>query len=250
MRSAKYWVPAFLALFVCYQAPQALRTPMLMLAFLPVAWLVARVLKLGMGAAYALEWNRRTAWLLGGGFLLALLVKLGAVLIGTSLGIYESVSGHFPWQEFVKGFAWTLVFTFVPSIAEDIVTRGFWARVPAWQWTAWRFVLFSSLVYVLNHIYRLGNGPAEWLMLLCFGVAYASAFWRTGSLWAAVGLHWGWNFSGPMLGAWWNNARPGSGWWLSASAHLLLALLCVLIFNRAVDVSDPRGSGPAPADGK
>jgi hypothetical protein len=69
MRTAKYWVPAFVVLFVCYQDTAGIaHQQMLMLAFLPVAWLVARALNLGMGAAYALEWNRKTAWLLGGGF--------------------------------------------------------------------------------------------------------------------------------------------------------------------------------------
>ncbi len=249
MRTARYWVPAFVVLFVCYQAPQALRTPMLMLAFLPVAWLVARALKLGMGAAYALEWNRRTAWLLGGGFLLALLAKFGSVLIGAQLGLYKSGPRGVPLQMFLEVLAWTSVFTFVPSIAEDILTRGFWARVPGWHWTAWRFVLFSSGVYVLNHIYRLGNGPTEWLMLFCFGIAYATALWRTGSLWAAVGLHWGWNFTGAMVGPWWFNAQPGAAWWLSSIAHLLLAAAYLLFFKPATGVSDPCESPPAPAGG-
>lgn len=250
MRSARYWVPAFIVLFLCYQAPQALRTPMLMLAFLPVAWLVARALKLGMGAAYALEWNRRTAWFLGGGFVIALLAKLGAEVIGTRLGIYAFAPPHsIPLTEILQVIAWTSLYTFVPSIAEDILTRGFWARIPAWPWTAWRFVSFTAAVYVLNHVYRLGNGPTEWLMLFCFGLAYATAFWRTGTLWAAVGLHWGWNFSGSFLGGWWHGVEPGSGWWLSALTHLLLAALCLLI-NRGAGVSAPRGGECAPADGK
>jgi membrane protease YdiL (CAAX protease family) len=201
-----------------------------------------------MGAAYALEWNRHAAWLLGGGFILALLAKLGALLVGTQLGLYYSAPGGVPLEDFLQALAWTTVFTFVPSIAEDILTRGFWARVPAWRWSAWRFVLFSSSVYVLNHVYRLGNGPTEWLMLFCFGLAYATALWRTGSLWAAVGLHWGWNFAGAMLGAWWDDARPGGGWWLSAITHLLLTAICLLFVNAAA-AAVPRESSSAPADG-
>jgi membrane protease YdiL (CAAX protease family) len=249
MRSAKYWIPAFVVLFVCYQAPEGFRMPLLMLAFLPIAWLVARALGLGMGSAYALEWNRGAALYLAVGFALTVLAKLVALWIGTSIGIYTFVPGHLPPAEIFEGLAWIALSTFVPSIAEDILTRGFWARVPAWQWTAWRFVLFTSVAYVLNHIYRLGNGPTEWLMLSCFGLAYATALWRTGSLWAAVGLHWGWNFAGSALGPWWNVAQPGSGWWLSAAAHLLLAALCLLLISPASGVSDPRGSSRAPAAG-
>jgi membrane protease YdiL (CAAX protease family) len=250
MRSARHWVPAFIVLFTCYQAPQALRTPVLMLAFLPVAWLVARALKLGMGTAYALEWNRRAAFFLGGGFVLALLAKLAALMVGTRLGIYTFAPGHsVPFAEILQVIGWTSVYTFVPSIAEDILTRGFWARVPAWQWTAWRFVSFTAILYVFNHIFRLGQGPTEWLMLFCFGIAYATAFWRAGTLWAAVGLHWGWNFAGTFLGGWWNSGEPGAAWWLSAIAHLLLAAICLRWFNRAAGVS-AAGLAPAPADGR
>lgn len=249
MRSAKYWVPAFVALFVCYQAPEGFRTPLLMLAFLPIAWLVARALGLRMASAYALEWNRRAALYLAVGFTVTVVAKVITVLIGTSLSIYRFESSHAPPTQLLTALAWIAISTFVPSIAEDIVTRGFWARVPAWHWTAWRFLLFTSIVYVCNHVYRLGNGPAEWLMLFCFGLAYATAIWRTGSLWAAVGLHWGWNFAGSALGAWWNTAQPGAGWWLSAATHLLLAGLCLLLINRARDDSDPRGSPRAQVGG-
>lgn len=249
MRPAKYWLPAFIVLFACYQAPEGLRAPLLMLAFLPVAWLVARALGLGLASAYALEWNRRSALYLAGGFAITVLVKCAALLVGTRLGIYHYDPGKLPAADLLQGLAWIAISTFVPSIAEDILTRGFWARVPAWHWTTWRFVSFTSLLYVLNHIYRLGNGPTEWLMLCSFGLAYATALWRSGSLWAAVGLHWGWNFAGAALGAWWNATQPGSGWWLSAASHLLLAGIAVLLVSRAAGVSDVHGSSRAPAGG-
>lgn len=38
-------------------------------------------------------------------------------------------------------------------------------------------------------------------MLFCFGVAYASAMLRSGSLWPAVGMHWGWNLSNALFGS-------------------------------------------------
>lgn len=250
MHPAKYWLPAFVALFACYHLPEVLQLPMLMLAFLPAAWLVARALKLRVGTAYALEWNRAAAAYLAGGFLLALLAKLGALWSGTRLGLYAHVSGTLDWRELALAIAWTLPFTFVPSVAEDILTRGFWARVPEGSWTAWRFVLFTSALYVLNHLYRLGNGPTEWLMLFCFGLAYGTAFWRTGSLWAAVGLHWGWNFSGTILGAWWTDVRSGAGWWLSAITHLLLAAACLGFFSRAPGACGRRGSAPTPTVGR
>ena len=38
---------------------------------------------------------------------------------------------------------------------------------------------------------------------MCMGLAYAAACWRWRSLWAAVGLHWGWNLANALSGAVW-----------------------------------------------
>jgi hypothetical protein len=252
MRPISAWLPAFVVLFVCYQLPEGvgarwLQQPALaagmMLAFLPVTWLVARALGLGMGAAYALEWSLGRAAVLGVGLVLAVSVKAAALMIGLKLGIYtaDAAPTDPPAGAALLGaLAWLSLSTFVPSLAEDILTRGFWARLPAWRWSGPRFVSFTAVLYVLNHIYRLGNGPSEWLMLLCFGLAYGAALWRTGSLWAAVGLHWGWNFAGQALDLGWptsiTSAAAARG--LSGVAHLAM-LGVVMLAHRRLAMTPP-----------
>jgi len=233
---ARRWMAAFALLFICYQLPEGLGARWLhqpalaaglMLAFLPIAWVVARRLGRGMGEAYALEWSARPAAWLSAAFVLALAAKAAALWAGSRLGVYATDLPH-AGAPVAMALAWLGLSTFVPSIAEDIVTRGFWARIPGWRWSGPAFVAFATGVYVLNHIYRLGNGPVEWLMLSCYGLAYATAFWRTGTLWGAVGLHWGWNFAGPALDmAWPVNVVDGDAARLvSAAAHLgMLAIL-------------------------
>lgn len=251
MRSPAHWIPAFFVLLVAYQAPEGLgarwlQQPMLaavmMLAFLPTAWIVARTLGLRMGAAYALEWSAGRALWLTAGLALAIIVKGIAVLIGLRMGVYSPgppTTAVFDIASLSGTLAWLALSTFVPSIAEDILTRGFWARIPEWHWRGLGFVLFSSLLYVFNHVYRLGNGPAEWLMLLCFGLAYATVFWRTGSLWAAVGLHWGWNFAGPALDLAWPTelVNPDGQRWLSAAANLLMLAIVLLFWRRVAPMA-------------
>jgi hypothetical protein len=260
MRPVRTWLAAFIVLFVCYQAPEGigghwLREPAvaasLMLAFLPAAWLVARALGLSPGAAYALEWQRQSASILAAGLVLAFAAKGFALAIGLWFGIYTmsaAPAGANAPSAPAGLLAWMALSTFVPSIAEDILTRGFWARMPGWRWTGMRFVLFTSALYVLNHVYRLGNGPSEWLMLFCFGLAYATAFWRLGSLWAAVGLHWGWNFAGQALGLWWpvEWVEPGLGRMLSGAAHLLILAVVALLLPRpsTPDHADCRATAP------
>lgn len=244
MRPLGVWLPVFIVLFVCYQAPEGIGglwlhnaaiAATLMCALLPIAWLVALRLGMAFGAAYALEWDRRAAVWLGSGFALALVAKGAALAIGAKLGIYALASpASFTAVELAKTIAWLALSTFIPSLAEDIVTRGFWARVPDIDWTPVRFVLLSSVLYVVNHIYRVGNGPTEWSMLFCFGLAYAAAFWTTGSLWAAVGLHWGWNFAGQAFGEMLPSQMLDvtSSRLLSASLHLTLLVVAVVLMPR------------------
>lgn len=226
---------AFAVLFVLYQLPEgvgqhlypslAVQAALLGL-FYAAAFLIGRWLGGGMGA-YGL--SRHRGWLrhLGIGLLLAVAAKAVALLAGQGLGLSQvrPVPGAAAalWQ----ALPMALVATLLPSVAEDIVTRGLWYR-PELRWRGEAvFVLFSSSLYVLNHIYRLGAGPLEWLRLFAFGLPYATALWRSGSLYTTVGLHWGWNLIGAVLPVE-VQVRPAlipAAPLLSAGAHLLLLLL-------------------------
>jgi membrane protease YdiL (CAAX protease family) len=98
---------------------------------------------------------------------------------------------------------------------------------------------------VLNHIYRLANGPLEWLMLFCFGLAYAAALYYSRSLWPAIGLHWGWNYAGQMADRVANVdlLRPESGPALSIGAHLAMLAVVVLCARFQLGVRLSKESG-------
>lgn len=265
---ARRWLPVLAVLFVAYQLPEGLRrlgmhtavSSAVMLAFLLVAWLAARSIDRDMGQAYALEWNRPAAVALATGLAIALAAKATALIAGHELGIYlpqAQLPDARPSLEILATLAWLALGTFVPSIAEDILTRGFWARVPNWRWTGPGFIVATSTLYLLNHIYRLGNGAGEWLMLLCFGLAYGAACWRAGSLWAAVGLHWGWNFAGQALDLGWPSGihDPAGARVLSGAMHLAILALVPLAFRRGQLQPDAchdrqRGNGAAVPGGK
>lgn len=227
---------AFVLLFLLYQGAEGIGARLLdnvavqaifMLAMVAAAWPVGRWLGFRGYDAYALEWQRATPVLLAGGLALALLVKYVAVCIGMAFNVYAARAPAAPSVaavSFLSSIPWALVATFVPSIAEDILTRGFLYRALRVRWVPWMFVLSSSVLYVLNHIYRLGAGPAEWAMLFCFGLAYATAVVRTGSLWLAVGLHWGWNLANVLIGDIlpYQVVSPMWSSLLSAGAHLVV----------------------------
>lgn len=253
-RAWRRWLPVWLLLFALYQSPEGIGARWLhqdalaaglMLAFLPAAWLAARKLGLRMGDAYALRWNGQRARQLAGTFGLGLAVKAAALALGLYGGIYHSGEPVAQPSGLVLAGAvvWLAFYTFVPSLAEDILTRGFWAGVPGWPvGPAW--VLGTALLYTLNHVFRLGLGPWEWAMLLCFGLAYGTAVWRSGTLWAAVGLHWGWNFAGQLgslLGDWPAADADGARAW-SGGAHLLMAVVVFWVWRPAPPAA-PGGQG-------
>jgi membrane protease YdiL (CAAX protease family) len=240
----------FLLLFLLYQSAEGVGQRILgsfpaqaglMLLCVVAAWPVGRFILRRRGFdAYALEWQRLVpAWLVGG-ILLAFATKLLALAVGLRLDAYrvEMQTSSQSMGALVPVVALALLSTFVPSIAEDIITRGFWWRVPGRTLRGTTFVVVTSTIYVLNHVYRLGNGPSEWLMLFCFGVTYALAVTRTGSLWAAVGVHWGWNLANALLGTFATvETISEHAPLLSAAAHLLMAALILLLPRHNSDVS-------------
>lgn len=229
-------VPAFALLFVLYQGAEGIGGRLLgqfwiqaafMVAMLAIAWPVGRWLGFRGYDAYALEWRKAAPAWLAGGLVLALLTKYVAVCVGLALNVY-SARAHAVMPgpvSFLTSIPWALLVTFVPSVAEDLLTRGFLWRAIRVRWAgAWTFVLASTVLYVFNHVYRLGQGPAEWVMLFCFGVAYATAVARTGSLWAAVGLHWGWNLANVLMADIlpYDTVSPMCSALLSGGAHLMM----------------------------
>ncbi|UQA57490.1 CPBP family intramembrane glutamic endopeptidase [Polyangium aurulentum] len=250
---------AFAVLFVFYQLPEGVGMRLLgsmavlgglMLLFHLVAFVVARRLPARGYDAYAMRLSRGALRNLALLLPLALLAKLAVLLLGSRLGVYT-----LQWQVEPPAFPGVLipllvaaVFTFIPSVAEDILTRGLLYRATPGTWSAPLFVLVSAAVYVLNHVYRLAEGPLEWMRLFCFGLAYAAALARTGSLWAAIALHWGWNLANEALPlfvsttvrvAW---ASP----LLGAAAHLFLLTAVVAMPGLATYIERRKPTPPPP----
>lgn len=222
------------ALFFFYHLPQGVGKDYLMLLFPLAAWWGSRALGFsGMRAWYL---DARPGWfrLLALGLVLAIAAKFSAVAIGTHAGVYTFEWSAISFDAKLAGALALLgVATFIASTAEDILTRGLVLRAFPALGLHWVFILVSATLYVLNHIHRLHKGPVEWLTLFCFGLAYAAALYRTRTLWAAVGLHWGWNLANGLLDsvAEVEIARPGVAPFYSSAAHLVL-MACALGWMR------------------
>jgi membrane protease YdiL (CAAX protease family) len=182
--------------------------------------------------AYALEWRGSA---LARALALMLVLKPVSVLAGVALGWMrvQPLANPQMGTALLVAVLGAVVSTFVPSVAEDIVARGFWFRAWPVAGQGAGYVVLSAGVFVLTHVYRLVNGPLEWLMLFCTGLAYAAAVARTGSLWGAVGLHWGWNLANALLDLQLDvNAVGQGGRVLSAVTGLVALGLVVLLPKR------------------
>lgn len=239
---------AFAVLYAAYEAPEgiggrllgnAVVAAVMMTLFHAVAFGVGRWLGYRRNGfhAYGLEWHGSA---LARALAVMLVLKPLSVLVGVRLGLLQVL----PLEKPVVGTALLVavlgvaVSTFVPSVAEDIVARGFWFR--AWPVAGQRagYVLLSAGVFVLTHVFRLGNGPLEWLMLFCTGLAYAAAVARTGSLWGAVGLHWGWNLANSLMDLRLDVTAVGQGGRMLSAVTGLVALALVVLLpakRRAVE---------------
>ena len=190
---------AFALLFACYQAAEGVGARLfgsfavqgsLMMITVALAWPLGHWMGFRGWRAYALEWRPfNLAWL-GGGLVMALLAKYVAACLGLAVGVYRPARIGFEETtslQLAMALGTAVVFTFIPSFAEDILTRGFWYRAARIGWRGAWFVPFSALMFMLNHVYRLGDGLSHCLMLA------ASAWpmpWRCGAV-ARCGLRWG-----------------------------------------------------------
>lgn len=142
--------------------------------------------------AWGLPFTRAAWGSLLTGILLGVLLYAVPFFVGLAFGIEKviRVPGGSDILKATLPFAFGVLFS---SISEDVLTRGLpyahfhqKLKVPV-------LVLLSAAVYLLNHIYRLDDGPAALLYLFLLGVVYMIPVVYTGNLWLTGGMHWAGN---------------------------------------------------------
>ena len=233
---------AFLILFAVYQTAEGMQTlfaplspvgPALMLLTPLLAWPLGRWLGWRGYDAYGLDLRRSSFVLLAIGLIVAGLAKFGSLAVGLGMGAYARSDAVSPLTPIFLPVA--LLSSFVPSIAEDIIARGFLLRTIPVRLGFRAYVLASAALFTANHIWRFDWGASEQVRLFCLGLAYAAAAWRWRTLWAAVALHWGWNFANILAGVL-LPAEMGDvveARLLAAAVHLLLFAIIALPLARS-----------------
>jgi len=170
--------------------------PALMLLALLMCWPAARLI--GGRDPFALRMDRRLAILFAVSLGTGMAIQLVHWAVGAGLGLLtvERAAGDGLTAALL---AMALLTTFVPSLAEDIITRGmplFASRPRSLSVAA--LIALSAAIYTTNHLWRFDWGIAEQVRLFAMGLAFAAVALRTRSLWPAVGLHWGGNLAAAL----------------------------------------------------
>ncbi len=107
----------------------------------------------------------------------------------------------FAWQNMSLGnVLWNLIATFIifsfTGWSEELLSRGYHLPDFSNGFNKFLGILLSSLIFTYLHHNNKGITIGDLIFIFLFGVLMSYAFFRTGQLWLAIGLHAGWDFFG------------------------------------------------------
>lgn len=146
--------------------------------------------------------------------------------ISTSLSITQIITETFIFA----------IGTLLPSLAEDILTRGYLFAHLTTRLNKNLFVFISALVFALNHIFRLTHVDVM-LYIFILGLLLAWCLVYTRSLWLTLGLHWGTNIAYQFF----SNIVPlktvketGLDNYILAACYLIGLIIVITLYKRNV----------------
>jgi hypothetical protein len=102
-----------------------------------------------------------------------------------------------PWAAFAFGaFA-----IFFGAIGEELLFRGYAFQLLVRSLGPFATILPTSVIFGLMHSWNPNATPLGIVNTVAWGILLGYAVWRTGALWLAIGLHFGWNLALPLLGS-------------------------------------------------
>ena len=87
------------------------------------------------------------------------------------------------------------------AVGEEMLFRGYGFQVLVKGVGPFATVLPVAVLFGLAHSLNLNFGPLALFNTILWGVVLGFAYLRSGDLWLPIGLHFGWNWALPMLGA-------------------------------------------------
>ncbi|MBN1448603.1 MAG: CPBP family intramembrane metalloprotease [Bacteroidetes bacterium] len=174
---------------------------MLVSAVLPAILLLRSTDRRAVLPSLGLQWNVRSPRQLLAGFVLAVLMMSLLLLLELVAGGARMFLGRFPLMHVLHILSFGLVSFTLVSFAEEILLRGYPFDVLLRQSSTGAAVLLTSVLFSIMHAMNPEIGWMGFANILLAGIWLGTARVVTGSLWMAIGLHTGWNFSlGTLFG--------------------------------------------------
>ena len=145
-----------------------------------------------------LEWTagaRRNLLLgagLGAGF--GLIVVLLLVLVGHAR--FET-TGSVSWSSLV----FVTVVLMFGAVGEELMFRGYAFQLLAVKIGKFATLLPMAVIFGVAHIDNIGSTPVSVINTIAWGFLLGYATLKSHGLWLPIGIHYGWNWILPMLGA-------------------------------------------------
>ena len=123
------------------------------------------------------------------GFLTNLFCILLALIHGDIKLYFEASVSQIPL------FIFALVSVCIQSSAEELWCRGFLYERLHERFPLWVPIVINGILFGLLHVFNPGATVLSIVSIVVCGLSYSLLRWYTGSIWVAMGIHTGWNFT-------------------------------------------------------
>ena len=132
------------------------------------------------------------------GFVFGVAVVVPVVALAMASGLRYGPDGG-TVIEYLGTGAWTAVVLFFPAAGEEILCRGYPLAVIADRWGNALALVLTTLAFTALHGSNPNVGAVALLNIALAGLLLGVVRIVTGSLWAATGVHLGWNLATGFL---------------------------------------------------
>lgn len=147
---------------------------------------------------------------IAGGAVAGLFVTAGPLLEGAAEWVRVSPAAV-DWTAVL----FTLVLIIFGAVGEELLFHGYAFQVLMGALGPFATILPVSVLFAFAHIENIGVNRIGLINTGLWGILLGTAFWRSGDLWLPIGLHTGWNWALPLMGA------KLSGFTIVVTAHEL-----------------------------
>ena len=153
----------------------------------------AQLADIGLGWTAASRRNLSLGLL--GGIGAGLIVVVGPILVRAA-DLEPIPNEHMHWGSLIF-ISIVLVFG---AVGEEMLFRGYGFQVLVRAMGPFATILPMGVLFGLAHSDNLNFSPLAFVNTTLWGVVLGYAFIRSGDLWLPIGLHFGWNWTLPLLG--------------------------------------------------